>query len=86
MYNATAFNHAYTDSGLFCIYSSAHPSQLRELCDVIVRELTAMAGTMDVVELEGRARGVGMWTWVGSVMLWMWVRWMGVDGNVSVEL
>ncbi|XP_043238615.1 mitochondrial-processing peptidase subunit alpha-like [Amphibalanus amphitrite] len=52
MYNATAFNHAYTDSGLFCIYSSAHPSQLRELCDVIVRELTAMAGPMDVVELE----------------------------------
>ena len=52
MYNATAFNHAYADSGLFCVYSSAHPSQLRELCDVIVRELTAMAGVMDVVELE----------------------------------
>ena len=60
MYNATAFNHAYTDSGLFCIYSSAHPSQLRELCDVIVRELTAMAGSMDVVELEvGRGTGSG---------------------------
>ena len=60
MYNATAFNHAYTDSGLFCIYSSAHPSQLRELCDVIVRELTAMAGLDGCGRTGGRPRhGLG---------------------------
>ena len=28
MYNATAYNHAYEDSGLFCIHASAHPSKV----------------------------------------------------------
>ncbi|CAI9717021.1 mitochondrial-processing peptidase subunit alpha [Octopus vulgaris] len=27
MFNATAYNHAYDDTGLFCIHASAHPSQ-----------------------------------------------------------
>ncbi|KAG1663939.1 Mitochondrial-processing peptidase subunit alpha [Nymphon striatum] len=27
MYNATAYNHAYDDGGIFCIHTSAHPSQ-----------------------------------------------------------
>ncbi|KAG0436751.1 hypothetical protein HPB47_017775, partial [Ixodes persulcatus] len=27
MYNATAYNHAYGDSGIFCIHASADPSQ-----------------------------------------------------------
>ncbi|GFR68364.1 mitochondrial-processing peptidase subunit alpha, partial [Elysia marginata] len=37
--SATAYNHAYDDSGLFCIHASAHPSKLRELAEVILREL-----------------------------------------------
>jgi hypothetical protein len=28
MYNATAYNHAYADSGLFCIHASAHPTKV----------------------------------------------------------
>ncbi len=37
--NATAYNHAYMDSGIFCIHGSADPSQLRDLVEVIIREL-----------------------------------------------
>ncbi|GIY87858.1 mitochondrial-processing peptidase subunit alpha [Caerostris extrusa] len=28
MYSATAFNHSYSDSGIFCIHASSHPSHL----------------------------------------------------------
>ena len=28
MYNATAYNHAYVDSGVFCIHASAHPTEV----------------------------------------------------------
>ncbi|XP_068213184.1 mitochondrial-processing peptidase subunit alpha [Palaemon carinicauda] len=52
MHNATAYNHAYSDSGLFCIHASAHPSHLGELTQVLTRELTAMAGHVGKEELE----------------------------------
>ncbi|RWS27029.1 mitochondrial-processing peptidase subunit alpha-like protein, partial [Leptotrombidium deliense] len=52
MYNATAYNHAYTDSGLFCIHASSHPSQLRELVNIIVREFVNINGNITGVELE----------------------------------
>ncbi|XP_046644649.1 mitochondrial-processing peptidase subunit alpha-like [Daphnia pulicaria] len=52
MHNATAYNHAYADSGVFCIHASSHPSQLRELVDVITRELVAMAGIIEHSELS----------------------------------
>lgn len=45
MYSATAFNHAYGDSGLFCIYASAPPNSLYQTVEVITRELVAMATT-----------------------------------------
>ena len=34
MYSATAYNHAYNDSGIFCIIASCHPNQLQELTQV----------------------------------------------------
>ena len=34
MYSATAFNHAYNDTGLFCISASAPPDQLAETTQV----------------------------------------------------
>jgi processing peptidase subunit alpha len=52
MFNATAYNHAYSDSGLFCIHASAHPSQLRELVNVIVKETVGMISTISDVELK----------------------------------
>ncbi|CAN8019120.1 unnamed protein product [Ixodes persulcatus] len=52
MYNATAYNHAYGDSGIFCIHASADPSQLREVVNVIVREFAIMAGRVAEMELE----------------------------------
>ncbi|XP_059165431.1 mitochondrial-processing peptidase subunit alpha-like [Physella acuta] len=41
--NATAYNHAYDDSGLFCIHASSHPSKLRDLVEVILREIVFTA-------------------------------------------
>ncbi|XP_075554383.1 mitochondrial-processing peptidase subunit alpha isoform X4 [Dermacentor variabilis] len=52
MYNATAYNHAYGDSGVFCIHASADPSQLRDVVNVIVREFSSMAGKVAHMELE----------------------------------
>lgn len=52
MYSATAYNHAYSDSGLFCIHASAPPTHLRELVEVIVREMVNMCGTITDEELK----------------------------------
>lgn len=52
MYNATAFNHAYGDTGLFCIHASAPPSHVRQMGEVIVKELVNMAGPVGRMELE----------------------------------
>lgn len=52
MYNATAYNHAYLDSGLFCIHASAPPTHARELVEVITREMVAMSGSVGSTELR----------------------------------
>ncbi|XP_035685372.1 LOW QUALITY PROTEIN: mitochondrial-processing peptidase subunit alpha-like [Branchiostoma floridae] len=51
MYNATAYHHSYEDTGLFCIHASAHPTEVRELVGVLVREFVRMAGPVGGVEL-----------------------------------
>ena len=51
MHNATAYNHAYADSGIFCVHASSHPSQIRELVDVITKEFVGMAGIVDETDL-----------------------------------
>ncbi|KAH0564575.1 mitochondrial-processing peptidase subunit alpha [Cotesia glomerata] len=51
LYSATAYNHAYIDSGLFCIHASSTPSHVKEMVQVIVKELVAMAGDMTDNEL-----------------------------------
>jgi len=43
--NATTYNHAYGDSGLFCIHASAHPDKLKDLVQVILREMVATFST-----------------------------------------
>lgn len=43
MYSATAYNHAYNDSGLFCIHASAPPNHVRGIVEVITKELVTMA-------------------------------------------
>ncbi|CAG2164894.1 unnamed protein product [Oppiella nova] len=52
MYSATAYNHAYSDSGLFCIHASAHPSKLRDMINVIIGETIHMSRCTDDVELK----------------------------------
>ncbi|XP_030382023.1 mitochondrial-processing peptidase subunit alpha [Scaptodrosophila lebanonensis] len=43
MYSATAYNHAYADTGLFCIHGSAPPQHVRDMVEVLTRELVNMA-------------------------------------------
>jgi processing peptidase subunit alpha len=52
MYSATAYNHAYNDSGIFCIHASSHPQSLVELTQVLVRELVAITGRISEEELN----------------------------------
>ncbi|XP_066994221.1 mitochondrial-processing peptidase subunit alpha [Anabrus simplex] len=52
MYSATAYNHAYADTGLFCIHASAPPVHVRDLVDVLVREMVGMAGKIGSSELQ----------------------------------
>ncbi|XP_017025246.1 mitochondrial-processing peptidase subunit alpha [Drosophila kikkawai] len=43
MYSATAYNHAYADTGLFCIHGSAPPQHMNDMVEVLTREMMAMA-------------------------------------------
>ncbi|XP_071442365.1 mitochondrial-processing peptidase subunit alpha [Hetaerina americana] len=52
MFNATAYNHAYMDTGLFCIHASSPPSHVRDMTEVVVKEMVAMAGAIDDTELQ----------------------------------
>lgn len=52
MYSATAFNHAYADSGIFCINASGHPGQLADLAGIIIHELAVLTGDIGDEELE----------------------------------
>lgn len=52
MYSATAYNHAYNDSGLFCIHASAPPSHVRNMVEVITKELVTMATEPGAQELR----------------------------------
>jgi processing peptidase subunit alpha len=52
MFSATAYNHAYLDSGLFCIHASAPPANVQEMVEVIVKELVNMAGVLGEPELQ----------------------------------
>lgn len=52
MYNATAYNHVYGDTGLFCIHASAPPQYVRDMVQVIIQEMLNMAGEICPVELR----------------------------------
>jgi processing peptidase subunit alpha len=52
MFSATAYNHAYSDSGLFCIHASAPPAHVHEMVEVLVKELVNMAGVLGEPELQ----------------------------------
>lgn len=52
MYSATASNHVYTDTGLFCIHVSAPPQHIGNAVKVITREMVAMASEPGSEELR----------------------------------
>lgn len=51
LYSATAYNHAYIDTGLFCIHASCTPSHVKEMVEVIVHEMVAMTSNINDSEL-----------------------------------
>lgn len=54
--NATAINHAYSDTGLFTFYGNCHPSKLADLVMVLAAEMRAMANPADQTELKRAKR------------------------------
>lgn len=58
MFSATAYNHAYLDSGLFCIHASAPPTNVHEMVEVIMKELVNMAGALGEPELQVNDRNI----------------------------
>lgn len=49
MYNATAYNHSYADSGLFCIRASGHPDYVRiEFSILLARNTEILFPFLDV--------------------------------------
>lgn len=52
MFSATAYNHAYSDSGIFCIHASAPPNNVREMVEVVTRELVNMQSEPGKEELS----------------------------------
>ncbi|XP_026725925.1 mitochondrial-processing peptidase subunit alpha [Trichoplusia ni] len=52
MFNATAYNHAYGDTGLFCVHAASPPSRIYDTTIVIARELANMAGKVGEIELK----------------------------------
>lgn len=50
--HASATNHSYADSGIFCIHAACDPSQLRELVEIVTTELVAMKGSIITVEFN----------------------------------
>ncbi|XP_076233342.1 mitochondrial-processing peptidase subunit alpha isoform X1 [Calliopsis andreniformis] len=51
LYSATAYNHAYADTGLFCIHASCTPSHVREMVEVIIHEMVSMTSNITDTEL-----------------------------------
>ncbi|XP_061713892.1 mitochondrial-processing peptidase subunit alpha [Cydia pomonella] len=52
MFNATAYNHAYGDTGVFCVHSASPPNRIYDTAVVIARELANMAGKVGETELR----------------------------------
>lgn len=51
LYSATAYYHSYADTGLFCIHASCTPSYVKDMVEVIVHEMVAMARGVSDTEL-----------------------------------
>lgn len=51
LYSATAYNHAYADTGLFCIHASCTPSYVKDMVEVIIHEMVTMTSGVSDNEL-----------------------------------
>uniref|UniRef100_A0A0N5ARE3 Alpha-MPP n=1 Tax=Syphacia muris TaxID=451379 RepID=A0A0N5ARE3_9BILA len=52
MFNATAFNHTYSDTGLFCIQASSPPEKIGETAAVISDQFLQLANGVEEEELR----------------------------------
>ncbi|XP_062515857.1 mitochondrial-processing peptidase subunit alpha-like [Corticium candelabrum] len=50
--NCTAYHHAYNDSGLFCIYGSSAPSDLRSMTEVLITQFLQLTEGYGDIELS----------------------------------
>ncbi|XP_076627484.1 mitochondrial-processing peptidase subunit alpha isoform X1 [Colletes latitarsis] len=51
LYSATAYNHVYADTGIFCVHASCTPFHVKEMVEVIVHEMVAMTSNITDSEL-----------------------------------
>ncbi|CAK9821691.1 Mitochondrial-processing peptidase subunit alpha [Anthophora retusa] len=51
LYSATAYKHAYADTGLFYIHASCTPTHVRDMVEVIVHEMVTMTNNITDSEL-----------------------------------
>ena len=52
MYSAQAFNHAYADSGVFCVTAAAPPDMLGRCALIVAEELTRLTGHIGKEEFD----------------------------------
>jgi len=52
VYNATAYNNSYGDSGLFSIYASAPPEYMHHMMDILIQEFHGLAENFDQEEFD----------------------------------
>ncbi|CAL8108168.1 unnamed protein product [Orchesella dallaii] len=56
VYNATAYNNSYADSGMFCIYASAPPEYMKSLTETLIVEFHRMAEPVEPQEFDRAKR------------------------------
>lgn len=49
MFNATAYNQSYYDSGIFCVHASSPPENMKDMCHVVVKEIKKMNESIEKV-------------------------------------
>ena len=56
MFNATAYNQSYVDSGVFGIHAASPPENFNDMCAVITNELLKLDGPIDEVKAARSAK------------------------------
>ncbi|KAE9413650.1 hypothetical protein Angca_008649, partial [Angiostrongylus cantonensis] len=52
IYGATAYNHSYADTGLFCVHASSDPEQINDVLIIILEQFFKLSKGVEKEELE----------------------------------